>query len=703
MKKFLLLFTVLFALAFSAQAQKIYSVYTESNKTLTFYFDNRAASRNGEVFFERTDYDNPAPQNWADIRAGVKTIVFDSSFSAARPKSMCHWFDNFFKLEKIQGMENLNTSEVTDMSGLFAHCIALERLDLSYFNTRNVTSMEEMFSGCKSLIALDSLKFNTWKVTSMKNMFKDCESLTKLDLTTFNAGNVTDMSYMFDHCLSLRTIYVDGNGGWKPDRNNDGVFWGCQNLVGGNGTEYDADIKNGSYARVDRPGEPGYFTDPRAPRIYCLYTANDHTLTFYYDEFSSAREKMGGSVFFRKRDWTELNKDVKTVVFTKSFADARPGKTQQWFHSFFQLERIVGIENLNTSEVVNMSAMFYGCERLQELDVTHFDTRKVTDMSSMFSDCHTLKTLDMRSFNTELVESMHSMFYADYGLESIDNLNVFRTCNVKDMAYMFWSCSGLTSLDLSSFDTGNVTDMHLMFENCYKLERIYVSEWATWSLEKSYEMFSGTPSLIGGNGTESTAGHIDAEYARIDKPGEPGYFTLISSGYPTSITLDNNQLHVYDLNKTSWYLTATLGGNNVSHKKITWTSSNTDVATVNASGGIYALKYGETVITATTENGLTASCKVTVEQRQAVYPRSLSFTRPVCYLYEGDSQKLEFELEPKYANQFTFTSTNPNIVEVTDDGTVTAKQPGICRVIVSWTSPDGLTHNDVCRVEVTAR
>ena len=69
--------------------------------------------------------------------------------------------------------------------------------------------------------------------------------------------------------------------------------------------------------------------------------------------------------------------------------------------------------------------------------------------------------LDIRSQGRD----MSNMFYSCSGLTSLD-LTGFDTSAVTDMAYMFYSCSGLTSLDLTGFDTSAVTNMSSMFSSC---------------------------------------------------------------------------------------------------------------------------------------------------------------------------------------------------------------------------------------------
>ncbi len=128
------------------------------------------------------------------------------------------------------------------------------------------------------------------------------------------------------------------------------------------------------------------------------------------------------------------------------------------FSSYINLTEIVGLENLNTTLVTNMTAMFHNCYALKSLDLSSFDTALVTNMDYMFYNCYALESLDLSSFNTSLVTNMSSLFYYCSALESITFGSSFNTSLVTDMTAMFEGCSALTSLDLSGFDTSGITD-----------------------------------------------------------------------------------------------------------------------------------------------------------------------------------------------------------------------------------------------------
>ena len=119
------------------------------------------------------------------------------------------------------------------------------------------------------------------------------------------------------------------------------------------------------------------------------------------------------------------------------------------------------------------------------------------------------------------------MFYWFSHLTEIEGLNNLDTTRSTNMSYMFYNCSSLTSLDLSSFDTSNVTNMSCMFNSCENLETVTVSDkWTTERVTNSDAMFFGCSFLTGGAGTLYSSSHTDKEYARIDGgTSNPGYFT----------------------------------------------------------------------------------------------------------------------------------------------------------------------------------
>ena len=185
---------------------------SEDETILTFYYDTLRAERDGTTWGIGETKEDSFSKYYAwtgtfeSPNTSVLTAVFDASFREFRPTSTEVWFYSLESLTNIKGFEHLNTSQVTDMSGMFLGCSSLTEIDLSHFDTSQVTNMNGMFMECSSLTALDLSSFNTAKVTNMGAMFSDCSSLTTLDLSTFDTSKVTDMSYMFMVCSNLTTL-----------------------------------------------------------------------------------------------------------------------------------------------------------------------------------------------------------------------------------------------------------------------------------------------------------------------------------------------------------------------------------------------------------------------------------------------------------------------------------------------------------------
>ena len=465
----------------------------------------------GENEYElNSDEELPA---WNTHKNKITRVVFEASFANARPTTCYAWFKNFTFLNQIEGIENLNTENVTSMAYMFSSCNKLAELDVTHFNTANVKNMEYMFECCKglssldvtnfntanvtnmlamfgrtSLTSLDVTNFNTANVTSMRDMFCNCDKLTSLDVTNFNTAKVTDMGYMFCRCHNLKEIYVSDKFVTDAVTNSYQMFAYCESLSGD--IDWSDKAVDKTYAKTDG----GYFRDKAYDNRPFVKFA-DGTLTFrwgYKKTLGENEYELNSGKYLPA--WNTYNRKISKVVFEASFANARPTTCYAWFKNFTFLNQIEGIENLNAENVKDMSNMFYICSGLISLDVTHFNTENVKNMSNMFYGCSGLISLDVTHFNTENVTSMRNMFY---------------------------SCSSLTSLDVTNFNTANVTDMSNMFSNCRNLTTIYVSDKFVIN-NKNYSLFFGCEKLKGAI-TEYDASKTDYTYANY----KTGYFTKL--------------------------------------------------------------------------------------------------------------------------------------------------------------------------------
>jgi surface protein len=418
---------------------------------------------------------------------------------------------------KLTSVTGIKTPNVESMEYMFQSCTALEDLDLSSFNTAKVTYMQYMFDGCTKLKNLNVKGFNTSLVTNMSYMFRNCSSLETLDLTSFNTAKLASTNYMFNGCSQLVSIYVfagtwdikDKISQWSSTQ----MFTGCTSIVGQDATTYNSSNVTAAYAHA---GTGGYLRAAELPlAIWCnsnttLYFVKTSDAVGVGKTFMPEGSSTGVTVtniwvgdeventlvrrdaLFKTPYWNSYQYSVRDnatrVVFESTFADVKPNCTSGWFQQFENLTAVDGLNYLNTSEVTDMSSMFYNCRKVTALNVSGFNTDKVTDMSQLFYGCETLGTLTgLNQFNTVNVTNMHGMFGYCWALPTID-VSSFDTKNVTDMGDMFGRCVGLTSLDVSHFDTSKVTDMSSMFQSI-RLSSIDISSFDTQNVTDMRCMF----------------------------------------------------------------------------------------------------------------------------------------------------------------------------------------------------------------------
>ena len=226
----LVLLCALFSLPLSAQ--EAYVAQSTDLKTLFFCYDNHRESRSGKTWgIDEMSY-NSIPV-WAGKEEHpnnvVTKVVFDTSFKDFRPTTTRSWFYYLSELTTIEGLENLNTSAVTNMRYMFEGCSRLTELNVSNFNTSAVTNMQGMFFDCSRLTELNVSNFNTSAVTNMQGMFYGCSRLTELNVSNFNTFAVTNMEGMFYGCSGLTSLNVS-NFNTSAVTNMAGMFEGCSGL-----------------------------------------------------------------------------------------------------------------------------------------------------------------------------------------------------------------------------------------------------------------------------------------------------------------------------------------------------------------------------------------------------------------------------------------------------------------------------------------
>lgn len=419
------------------------------------------------------------PKAFAQGCSSLKNVVLPKTLKTIENRALCKC-ESLTSLEIPEGITDLPSYFVAGCSslknvvlpkslnyvgwGAFQECSSLERIDLP--NTlENIQT--NAFASCTSLKYFRLPE-------GIKNLGDGIianTSLEELHIPFFPSimGNHVFADCHIMHLYSYRE---------KPYRLNEYRF---QNLNYSTCTLHVPKGSREAYAEayywrdfgtiVEMNEGEGGGGDDTPKTAFAVFDPSNGVLTFKYeaskpDGAYSLNEGRTIPMWVTKHDVA-----IQKVIFDDSFAKARPVTCMCWFFGCTNLKNIEGINNLNTTEVTDMGAMFRNCSSLTDLDVSGFDTRKVTTMGTMFAGCSKLSTLDVSGFDTK---------------------------NVTDMYCMFNKCSGLTTLNVSGFDTKNVTNMREMFSGCSKLATIYVSDkFVTTNVTEGKSMFNMCKALEG--------------------------------------------------------------------------------------------------------------------------------------------------------------------------------------------------------------
>ena len=428
-------------------------------------------------------------------RSNINGLNIDA-FDTSNVTDMSEMFDA--SRATSLNFSRFNTSKVTNMSKMFRWA-STQTLDLSSFNTSNVTDMSEMFNG-SGVSNLNLSNFDTSNVTNMSGMFSYARNLVSINLSSFNTSKVEDMRSMFS-AIGVSNIDLS-NFNTSSVKQMNYMFSSLPNLTS-------LDLSNFDTSNVI--SMMSMFSNSEKLNYLNLSSFNTSNVTNMYGLFNGCKSM--------------TNYDLSNFNTSKVWSMATMFKDNSSLSS-------LNLSNFNTSKVNRMDSMFSGTKNLTNLNISSFDTSEVSSMPEMFQATG-LSTLDLSHFNTSKVLNMMSMFNSSSNLTNL-NLSSFNTSRVTDMNSMFKGTTSLINLDLSSFDTKNVKRAVSMFDSSgvHRIE-VAANQFDMRSIDMRYEdnsraMFKNAINLVGGNGTTiySSRYSYDGDYAHVDAPGNPGYFTL---------------------------------------------------------------------------------------------------------------------------------------------------------------------------------
>ena len=295
------------------------------------------------------------------------------------PEDSSYLFSYMKNLESIDFGNNLDTSNVKNMEGLFSFCNNIKNIDFSHFNTSNVTNMSRMFNCCTALNNLDISALDTTNVTDMSSMFNNCYKLNNLDVSALDTTNVTDMSLMFDGCRGITNLNLSGFN-TSNVTTMESMFSKCVRLKELNLSSFDT----------------SNVTDMCSMFSNCTNLKELNLSSFDTSNVTDMRSMFSHCSIINELDLSNFN----TTKVTSMYA---------MFSGCTNIE-IINLSSFDTENVTNMEYMFKRCENLNNLNLSNFNTSNVTDMDEMFCDCGKLTNLEISNFDVSNA-SFNKMFY----------------------------------------------------------------------------------------------------------------------------------------------------------------------------------------------------------------------------------------------------------------------------------------------------
>ncbi|MBS7409874.1 MAG: BspA family leucine-rich repeat surface protein [Muribaculaceae bacterium] len=488
----------------SLAEKQIYGV--ESNGVLTLYYDRESGNRTGTVNIDPTDNSVPG---WAGTEDNPNTtvtkVVFDKSFSKCQPTKTCYWFCYLTKLTTFEGLENLNTKKIKEMSKMYAGCSSLTSLDLSPFVTWALKSMYFMFADCSSLTSLEFPNFTTGSVTNMEGLFKGCSSLKSVDISNLDFAKASSINSMFEGCSSLTTLDLS-EFDFSEARYANNLFKDCSslttlklpnmktkemsNMFAGCSCLKSLDVSNLKTSIVSNMSNV-FKGCTKLESIYCDNTWSCDNST---DMFAGCTALKGAVAFDASKTDASMANPNTGYFCGKTYVVIDKGTLS--FYQDYQLKSRTGTSYLITERNAEDDSFPIWANNTTIKKVViddSFIAYAPSSTSKWFANCTALETVEgLENINGTSLISSSFMFYDCSSLTSISGFNFSKLYNT---SYMFAGCSKLASLDVSGIRAILVTDMSNMFAGCSNLTSLDLSKSYVQSVTNMSRMFAGCSNI----------------------------------------------------------------------------------------------------------------------------------------------------------------------------------------------------------------
>ena len=390
------------------------------------------------------------------------------------------------KLTKINYPQN-EKIKPSSLSYAFHNCKEMTNIDLGWINYSILTSMDFTFSTCLKLTEIVGVEdVDTSKVTNMNGTFKNCSSLTSIDLSSWDVSQCINMASMFASCTLLTDVSFINEWDLSKVKSFNALCHGAKTLT--SFTLDSKDLSSLTDCNCMLAGSPNLqtvqltnLTTPKTINVSSMFE-NDSGLTSV--DFSGTIIKPNNASL------TFKNCSSLTSLDLSSWDVSQCTNMTNMFNSCSKIVSI-NTKGWKTDSLTTTVNLFFGCYKLSDCDVAHFNMSKVTTMESMFRMCYALKTIDVSNWD---ISSMTSMQYgfAESGVVNLDCSNLKLTDNI-NTNYAFLGCDDMENLDISNYTKTNLTTFPFRNKNLKAIGMLYSSAEAINNLlSKLYENIVGT-------------------------------------------------------------------------------------------------------------------------------------------------------------------------------------------------------------------
>ena len=356
----------------------------------------------------------------------LKEVYFDG-WDTSKVTTFSSCFNNCYDLEVIP-ISHITTDSASNLASMFSNCHRLKNININHFNINKATSLNYLFNGCRSIENIEMSELvGTEKLTNIMGMFYDCRCLKSVDVSNLNVSNTTNFTRIFLNCRKLKYINLSA---WDTSNVTTflSMFEGCSRLE-----------------VVDLSG-----WDVK------LVTSTE-------------------SMF---RDCYQLKK----IIGLEEWELISITTTYGMFYNCYTLDIDFKIKTWNISQLTATNAMFASCFSLKSVTLTNWDVDNIiTTMDSMFYYCRRLKKIHLPNMKFTASDGVNLANFL-YGCQSLEDLDLtgWRIPRILSFGAFFFNCTHLREIDLTSWVVGSgemiaKNTLNYTFRNCSNCKSIKIN------------------------------------------------------------------------------------------------------------------------------------------------------------------------------------------------------------------------------------